>query len=193
MDRLVIGKHAPPAGQAPAIVLLNPKYSHNVAAVLRTASCYGVRQVWFTGDRVRLDMEARKRIPREERMRGYAEVDLYCFERPLEQFPRGCVPIAVEVRAESEPLTHFVHPENAVYIFGPEDGSIHQTILSLCHRFVRIPTRHCLNLATAAATVLYDRCAKLDKFPAPSTSDELVTGERELATQLGLCEARAVG
>jgi hypothetical protein len=29
--------------------------------------------------------------------------------------------------------------------------------LSHCHRFVVIPTRHCLNLATAVATVLWDR------------------------------------
>jgi tRNA(Leu) C34 or U34 (ribose-2'-O)-methylase TrmL len=29
-----------------------------------------------------------------------------------------------------------------------------------CHRFVRIPTRHCLNLATAVSTVLYDRHLK---------------------------------
>jgi len=28
------------------------------------------------------------------------------------------------------------------------------------HRFVVIPTRHCLNLATAVATVLYDRACK---------------------------------
>jgi tRNA(Leu) C34 or U34 (ribose-2'-O)-methylase TrmL len=29
-----------------------------------------------------------------------------------------------------------------------------------CHRFVKIPTKHCLNLANAVATVLYDRHAK---------------------------------
>jgi hypothetical protein len=32
--------------------------------------------------------------------------------------------------------------------------------LTRCHRFVRIPTRHCLNLACAVGTVLYDRESK---------------------------------
>jgi len=52
------------------------------------------------------------------------------------------------------------HPENAVYVFGPEDGSIPKTYLQHCHRFLVIPTRHCLNLATAVATILHDRAYK---------------------------------
>src|SRR5262249_30755303 len=67
------------------------------------------------------------------------------------------VPVAVEVRANSEPLTTFEHPENAVYVFGPEDGSIRKPWLHLCHRFVHIPANHCLNLATTVAVVLAHR------------------------------------
>ena len=33
-------------------------------------------------------------------------------------------------------------------------------ILRHCHRFVVIPTAHCMNLASAVSTVLYDRSAK---------------------------------
>jgi hypothetical protein len=50
-------------------------------------------------------------------------------------------------------LPAFRHPEKAVYIFGPEDGGLDRAWLTRCHRFVRIPTRHCLNLACA---VRYD-------------------------------------
>jgi hypothetical protein len=35
-----------------------------------------VRQVWFSGDRVRLDGAKRQRLPREERMRGSKEVEV---------------------------------------------------------------------------------------------------------------------
>jgi hypothetical protein len=44
---------------------------------VRAASCYGVRQVWFSGDRVRLDDARRQRPPREERMRGSKRTVLY--------------------------------------------------------------------------------------------------------------------
>jgi tRNA(Leu) C34 or U34 (ribose-2'-O)-methylase TrmL len=128
--------------------------------VVRLASCYGVRQVWFTGNRVPLDPPRGERLPREERMRGYRDVQFVHSERVFDRFPPGTAPVAVEVRAGSEPLHSFEHPEHALYVFGPEDGSIPKALLTHCHRFVVIPTRHCLNLATAVATVLWDREVK---------------------------------
>jgi tRNA(Leu) C34 or U34 (ribose-2'-O)-methylase TrmL len=58
------------------VALADPKFPHNVGAAVRAAFCYGVRQVWFSGDRVRLDGAKRQRLPREERMRGYKEVEV---------------------------------------------------------------------------------------------------------------------
>ena len=54
----------------------------------------------------------------------------------------------------------FEHPERALYVFGPEDGSLGRAVLARCHRFLVIPTRHCANLSAAVYTVLYDRHAK---------------------------------
>jgi tRNA(Leu) C34 or U34 (ribose-2'-O)-methylase TrmL len=151
------GKNAPTRGEAPAISLVNPKYPNNVGMVVRLASCYGLRQVWFTGSRVSLNPVRGERLPREERMKGYKEVQMIHYEYFFDQFSAETVPVAVEVRANSEPLHSFEHPDNALYVFGPEDGSIPKVLLSHCHRFIVIPTRHCLNLATAVATVLWDR------------------------------------
>jgi tRNA(Leu) C34 or U34 (ribose-2'-O)-methylase TrmL len=153
----VWGKNARPRGEPPAIALIDPKYPHNVGMVVRLASCYGLRQVWFTGDRVSLNPARGERLPREERMKGYRDVEVIHYEHPFDQFPADTVPVAVEVRASSEPLHSFEHPEKALYVFGPEDGSIPKPLLAHCHRFLVIPTRHCLNLATAVATVLWDR------------------------------------
>ena len=50
------GRKAPPHGETPAVALIDPKYPHNVGMVVRLASCYGLRQVWFTGDRVSLHL-----------------------------------------------------------------------------------------------------------------------------------------
>jgi tRNA(Leu) C34 or U34 (ribose-2'-O)-methylase TrmL len=60
-------------------------------------------------------------------------------------------------RGWATPLKDFAHPENATYIFGPEDGNVPRWIREAAKRFIRIPTRECLNLATTVALVLYDR------------------------------------
>ena len=154
--RRIVDRSEAPLGRPPAIVLIDPKYAHNVGMVVRLASCYGLKQVWFTGERVSLDISYRKRLPREERMKGYADVEIINYDYPFEQF-EDVVPVAVEVRKNSESLHGFEHPPNAVYVFGPEDGSVAKPHIGHCHRFVVIPTKHCLNLATAVATVLWDR------------------------------------
>jgi tRNA(Leu) C34 or U34 (ribose-2'-O)-methylase TrmL len=156
----IFGKNTPPKGLTPAIGLVDPKYAANVAKVIRTASCFGAKQVWFSGERVQLDIQARGRLPREERMKGYKDVEVRQYDYFLDQFPRGTTPVAVELVDGAEKLTKFVHPENPVYVFGPEDGSIPKTFLRLCHRRVVIPSRHCFNLAMAVSIVLYDWMAK---------------------------------
>lgn len=156
----IIGKHTTVLGNPPAIILWNPKYAHNVGAALRAASCYGFNQVFYTGNRINDELEKRKRLPREERMKGYQDVKLINSDYPFDALPKGVTTVAVEVSEKAELLPQFEHPEDAVYVFGPEDGSIPSVALRHCHRHVIIPTAHCLNLATAVATVLYDRRAK---------------------------------
>jgi tRNA(Leu) C34 or U34 (ribose-2'-O)-methylase TrmL len=141
----------------PAVILLDPKYPHNVGNAIRACACFGVRELWWTG--CRIDTTLTRRLPREERMKGYRRVD-WKNEEPWPYLPEDAVPVAVEVRRHSESLTVFEHPERAVYVFGPEDGSIPQGVLRLCHRFVHIPAHHCLNLAASVNVVLYDRRAK---------------------------------
>jgi hypothetical protein len=63
------------------------------------------------------------------------------------------VPVAVELRRNAESLIDFVHPDHALYVFGPEDGSPGRATLAQCHRFLAIPTRHCVNLSAAVYTV----------------------------------------
>lgn len=150
-----------------AIVLNNPKYAHNVGAVLRIASCFKVGHVVYTGQRIQAELDERKRLPREERMKGYRDVELIAYDYPLDLFV-GYTPIAVELREGSEKLTNFEHPKNAVYVFGPEDGSVEKGLLVKCHRFIVIPSVHCLNLSNAVAITMYDRILKrefLDGLP----------------------------
>lgn len=178
------GKDKKQEGVTPAILLWNPHYSFNVAHAVRAASCFGVKQVWFTGDRVAIDPKAR--LPREERMKGYREVELRQHDYPFDEFPRGTVPVAIELRQESENLLEFEHPKNALYVFGPEDGTLSRPQLQHCHRFVMIPTRHCVNLAAAVYMVLYDRMVKEylnGEFPIKRV-DEYLKEDREWFKEL---------
>ena len=139
-----------------AIILLNPKYIYNLAAAVRAAACFEVNKVIYTGNRINFNIE---RLPREFRMKEYESVSLIHNNRPLDLF-NNITPIAVEFSENSESLYSFIHPENAVYLFGPEDGSIYKQYRCLCHRFVHISTRYCLNLGNAVNIIMYDRNRK---------------------------------
>lgn len=144
-----------------AVLLVNPKAPRNVGGIIRTLSCYGVDQLRYTGERMDRAFDRMTRIPREERMKGYSEVTWRRNDRAFDEF-KGFTPVAVEVREDSEMLQHFEHPEAALYVFGPEDASLERVHTIHCQRFVAIPTAHCLNLAVAVSTVLYDRHVKLN-------------------------------
>jgi len=144
--------------EVPAVVLVDPKYSHNVGAAIRALSCFGVSTLFWTGTRVTGDEY--ERLPREERMKGYAAVNWQRSERPFDALPVDCTPVCVDLFEHSEPLTTFEHPARPVYVFGPEDGAVPPAYRTLCHRFVHIPSFHCLNLSAAVNVLLYDRLMK---------------------------------
>lgn len=144
----------------PAVALIRPKFPHNVGSTLRACSCFGATQLWFTGDRVPLEPHEGYRLPREERMKGYKDVQIINDDRFFDRYNGDVTPVAVELNKSSELLTTFEHPENALYVFGPEDGSLGSVTLRHCHRFLAIPAAHCLNLAAAVNVVLYDRRMK---------------------------------
>src|SRR5689334_16808251 len=81
-------------GIAPAVILTNPKHARNVGAALRACSCFGIHQLWFTGNRISL--AGKHRLPREERMKGYADVELRQYDYPFDQFAPGVTPVAIE-------------------------------------------------------------------------------------------------
>lgn len=140
------------------IILQKPKYIQNLGAAVRASSCFGVSRLIWTGSRI--NPEEEERIPRELRMKAYSDVEVVRTERPFDLTTR-LTPVCIELVANAEPLSSFVHPENAVYVFGPEDGDVSQVFRRLCHRFVYIPSKHCLNLAATINVVLYDRQCKL--------------------------------
>jgi tRNA(Leu) C34 or U34 (ribose-2'-O)-methylase TrmL len=153
------------------VLLISPKFPHNVGGALRAAACLDADALYWTGKRVPAPERWPKgaRLPREERIRAYQRVHVEHVKDSSKAFEQATLfggfltPIAVELRASAEDLRGFEHPENALYVFGPEDSSLGRAELVECHRFVRIPSDGCLNLAAAVNVVLYDRLTKLGR------------------------------
>lgn len=156
--------------EAAAIFLCDPKYPQNVGGALRACHIFGANELAWSGSRVKdrryVAKSSRRetvhfRMPREERMRRYGDVPWGRDADALDRLIAGdFTPVCVEVLEHSEPLTSFIHPERAVYVFGPEDGNVPKGVRHVSHRFVTIPGKGCLNLAAAVNVILYDRMTK---------------------------------
>lgn len=156
-----------------SVLLHDPKYPHNLGQAVRACSCFGVTNLLVSGNRIKLEKQQGKgyRLPREERMRDYQSVSvLHASDKPTLDLP-GLTPVAVELVPGAELLPWFEHPEDALYMFGPEDGGLSTGMLSACHRFVQIPMLHCANLSSAVYMILLDRHMKrvLAGLEAPLT------------------------
>ena len=137
------------------IGLHRPKDPANVGGVMRAAMCYGASGVVVRGDRVR---GTTLKAPTDT-CKAYRHIPIIRSDI-RSAIPFGAVPVAVDLVPDAESLADFIHPKQAFYIFGPEDGTLGREILDFCPRRVMIPTAYCMNLAATVNVVLYDRLAK---------------------------------
>jgi tRNA(Leu) C34 or U34 (ribose-2'-O)-methylase TrmL len=137
------------------IGLVNPKNPANVGMVMRAAGCYEAETVFYSGVRFERAQKFATDTKNAER-----KIALVGVESLLDDIPPGATLVAIELIEGATPLMDFVHPDNAYYIFGPEDGSIKKELLDHCQHVVYIPTIGCMNLAATVHVVLYDRMAK---------------------------------
>jgi len=159
---------------AAAVLLVDPKFPHNVGGALRACALLDAHVLAWTGDRVPDPQHWPEgtRLPREERMKCYGRTELRRLESADVRFVPHAVPVCVEITAGAEDLRDFAHPEPPLYVFGPEDGGVPKGIRNHCHRFVRIPLpdvdeRTPFNLAAAVNIVLWDRFLKHTRDVVP--------------------------
>ncbi|MAB23385.1 RNA methyltransferase [Pseudomonas neustonica] len=153
------------------IGLSNPKSPTNVGAILRAAGCFNAHAVRYTGTRhdraAQFNTDTQKvnqRIPATR------------VESLLEPLPAGTQIVCIELVEGAVALPEFVHPQRALYVFGPEDGTLEQALIDRADAVVYIPTQGCLNLAATVNLVLYDR---LCKDPQYARGDELIRRSRD--------------
>ena len=158
--------------------LTNPKSPTNVGAIMRAAGCFGVNQVFYSGERYRRAMRFHTDTKNQT-----LHIPLNGVDDLLAAAPADASIVCVELVEGAIPLPEFNHPENAYYIFGPEDGSLSQALIDAAQAVVYIPTRGCLNLAASVNVVLYDRAAK---NPATQTGDSVIRQSRDTNNTLKL-------
>jgi tRNA(Leu) C34 or U34 (ribose-2'-O)-methylase TrmL len=137
------------------IALTNPKSSSNVGGAMRAAGCYDAQKVIYSGDRfnraVRLAADTQK---------VHEIVPLMHYDDMLSALEPDMKLVCVDLIEGAIPLPNFKHPEKAMYLFGPEDGTIKQQVINKADYVVYVPTIGCMNLAASVNVVLYDKLAK---------------------------------
>lgn len=160
-----------PAEQHVTIALTDPKSPTNVGAVMRAAGCYQANKVLYSGIRYAKAAKFQTDTKGVSNKIPLEHVDDFLANK-LDDIKVICVDLV----EGAIPLPAFIHPEKAIYIFGPEDGTISQAVVDCADSVVYVPTIGCMNLAASVNVLLYDRLAKscLTHF-----SDKLIKQSRD--------------
>ena len=138
---------------------------------MRAAGCYQADAVFYTGKRyvraARFHTDT-KDVSRKIPLTGVSNL--------LDGVPREMKVVCVELVEGAIPLPEYHHPDKALYIFGPEDGTLSQQVIDKADAVVYVPTIGCMNLAATVNVVLYDRLSKSSRTVA---SDELIRQSRD--------------
>ena len=161
------------------IGLLNPKSPENVASVLRAAGNYRVNSVFYTG--TRYPRAARLNPCTVDMSRKVSkDIAITDVEHLIDDTPDDLDIVCIELAENAIALPAYQHPHNALYIFGPEDGTISQNIIDRADAVVYVPTVGCMNLAATVNVVLYDRLAKSANEFSSLEGNRLIRESRDI-------------
>lgn len=154
-----------------SIGLCNPKSASNVGGVMRAAGCFSVDRVLYTGKRydraIKLNTDTKK---------INSKIPLIAVDDLFVNVESNLHIVCVDLIEGATPLPTFKHPDNALYLFGPEDGTLSQALIDKADSVVYVPTIGCMNLAASVNVLLYDRLAKQKKH---CTNNQLIQQSRD--------------
>jgi tRNA G18 (ribose-2'-O)-methylase SpoU len=137
------------------ICVYNLQKDVNYGSLLRSAACFDADFIGIIGKHS-INLSA-------DTCKSYKHIPTYVFKdwkEFISHIPIGCEKVAVELCNKATSLINFKHPERAIYILGPENGSLSNEILDSCDNVIQIPSKNCLNVSVAGSIVLYDRIYK---------------------------------
>lgn len=138
-----------------AIGIEHPKCEDNIGTLFRSAQNFGASMLFTIGRRYK-----HQSSDTQKAWRHIPVLNFQSWKDYTDHAPMDWVPVVVEICDGATPLMEFVHPLCAVYILGPEDGSVSSSIVERVKNKIFIPTKRCLNVATTGSIVMYDRSLK---------------------------------
>lgn len=141
------------------IGLFNPKSPTNVGGVIRAAGCYQADEVRYSGSRY--DRAAKYHTDTHD---AHDRVRVNAVDDLIANLDAETKIVCVELALGATALPHFQHPDKAIYLFGPEDGSLPQSLVDKADEVVYVPTVGCMNLAASVNVLLYDRLVKQQRW-----------------------------
>ena len=151
---------------------------------MRAAGNFRVDSVFYTGKRYPRALMRNPDIPDMSRKVGQS-IPLMETMSIVDAVPLNMKLVCVEFAENATALTGYQHPQNAFYIFGPEDGTISQEIIDRADAVVYVPTIGCMNLSATVNVVLYDRLTKISRS---IEGNELIRQNRDVNNRLRVKE-----
>lgn len=153
-----------------AIGLFRPKHKENVGSAMRAASVYGASMVAIQGARCDALYHGTNTTKTQRR------VPTIMTDNLLDVRPFDCQIVVVDLIDGATALPDFAHPERAMYVFGPEDGTLGFQHTQHAQHVVYVPGNSCMNLAATVNVILYDRMVKRSEWQGGSVVERRVEG-----------------
>ena len=165
-----------------AIGLSNPKTPSNVGSVLRAGVCLGADEIFYTG--VRYDRAQRFNTNTTSSELTTPLTHVTSITEAAKLANPDVKTVCVELVENATPLPDFIHPPQALYIFGPEDYNLSQDTIDESDYVVFIPVQQCLNLSATVNILLYDRMIKNSTPRTKTEYNNMIRSSRDCRNNL---------
>lgn len=138
-----------------AIGVQRPKTAVNHGTLWRSAASLGAAYIFTIGRRFEKESS--------DVTNSWTKIPVFhyrTFDEFLANRPYDAPLIGVELTEGAVSLETYRHPDRAIYLLGPEDGSLSLEAQLACRDIVKFNSAWCLNVATAGSIVMYDRQTK---------------------------------
>ena len=137
------------------IGIYQPKTSHNIGTLWRTAHILGASFIYIVGGKY-------KNQP-SDTQKTWSKIPFYKyddFEHFYASLPYSTQLVGLELNSNSQAISTFAHPLRAAYLLGAEDNGLPEQVLNKCHHLIQLPGDTSLNVAVSGSIVIYDRIQK---------------------------------
>lgn len=131
------------------------KTEANIGTLWRSAFALGADFIFTIGRRYPKQASDTTQAWRHIPLLEYEDVDDF-----RKHIPYDCPVVGVEITETAKSLETYTHPQRAIYLLGPEDGSLSKAAQEICLHIIKFDSRVCLNVASAGTIVMYDRNLK---------------------------------